>query len=427
MALGQKKAMEGFKTLVSVDEALRELLRRVAHRPDVVEKPVEEALAHVAAEDVTSPTDFPPFDRSAVDGYAVIASDTLGASLTNPVVLTVKYQVDPGTDPSRLEPLQHGEAAVIFTGAPLPPGADAVVMAEDASLRGDRVFVTRQVSPYQNVSRRGEDFTKGKPVIRRGQIVRPWHIGALASLGIAKIKVYRPVRVAIISTGDEVVDLPPEGGLPGPGKIINSTKPLLKALLRLDFFEPVDLGTVPDDVDRISSLIREGLSKADAVITTGGTSIGARDLVAEAVASVGEVVFNGVRMRPGKPTGAGVAWGKPIFMLSGFPVAALAGYVAFVRPTLRHMTGTPEDPASVVRGKITRRGANVAGVRTYLRVRVLATKEGYLVEPLAITASGVLSTLTDANGLLVIPENVEGYDEGDEVEVVLIGPPLEAY
>ncbi len=417
----EKRRMEGFKSLLSVEEALNGLLNEVKHRPTPVEVDLEGALGLPAAEDVVAGGDFPPFDRSAVDGYAVRASDTLGAGLLNPLKLRVVGESVPGIDPSSLRPIGPGEAYVIYSGAPLPPGSDSVVMAEDVIRAGDYVSVLRQVSPYQNVSRRGEDFQRGKTVIRHGHRVMPWHIGALASLGVKKVNVYR-LRVAVLSTGSEVVDLY-EAKAVRPGTIINSTKPLLKGLLRSDGYEPVDLGTVPDDINEIAVRLEDGVRAADAVITTGGTSVGNYDVVPEAVGRIGRVVFNGVRMRPGKPTGAGVVDGKPVFMLSGFPVAGLVGYLAFVKPTLLHMTGTPQDPTPMVKGVITRRVANVAGVKTYLRVRVAQTPNGYQVEPLAITASGLLSTLTDANGLLVIPEDVEGYDEGDLVEVTLISPP----
>jgi molybdopterin molybdotransferase len=421
-----KRTMEGFKMLVSVDEALRSILDNINVMPDVIEVNIQDALGMPVAEDVIAPLDVPPFDRSAVDGYAVRSSDTLGATLLNPVRLRIVGEVQAGDDPSRLPHVGEGEAAIIYTGAPLPPGADAVVMAEDASRAGEYVEVKRQVTPYMNVSRKGEDFTKGKIVIRRGYKVQPWHVGALASLGIRRIKVFRRLRVAVLSTGTEVVELDdPRAGT--PGTIINSTKPMLISLLRQDGFEPIDMGTVPDDVDMIKSKISEGLRVADAFITTGGTSLGAYDLVPDVIARMGKVLFNGVRMRPGKPTGVGIIDGKPVFMLSGFPVASLTGYITFVRPTLRHITGTPEDPVPIVKGKITRRVANVAGIRTYLRVRVYPNEIGELmVEPLAITASGVLSTLTDANAILILNENVEGYDAGDEVEVMLISP-LETY
>ncbi|MGC9210325.1 MAG: gephyrin-like molybdotransferase Glp [Acidilobus sp.] len=417
----EKRVMEGFKSLTRVDDALRALLSEVRWVPTVVEVRIEDSLGLPAAEDVVAPSDFPPFDRSAVDGYAVRSSDTLGASTLSPIRLRVIGEVQAGADPSTLRPLGEGEAYVIYTGAPLPPGSDAVVMAEDAIRQGEFVDVMRQVTPFQNVSRKGEDFQEGKVVVRRGQRIMPWHIGAMASLGIKTVKVYR-VRVAVLSTGSEVLDIDdPRAGR--PGTIINSTKPLIKGLLRSDGYEPVDIGTVPDDVEEIAERIAEGLRRADAVITTGGTSIGAHDLVPDAVSRLGKVIFNGVRMRPGKPTGAGVVDGKPVFMLSGFPVAGLTGYIAFVRPTLLHMTGSRPEPVPTVRGVITRRVANIAGVRTYLRVKVRWTGSGYQVEPLAITASGVLSTLTEANGILIIPEDVEGYDEGDEVEVTLIAPP----
>ncbi len=418
-----KRIMEGFKELTRVDDALAILFREVTHVPEVVEVDLEDSVGLPVAEDITSPTDFPPFNRSAVDGYAVRSFDTLGASMLNPIELKVAYEVIPGFDISTLRPLEPGEAAIIYTGAPLPPGADAVVMAEDARRQGDKVYIMAQVTPFQNVSRKGEDFSRGKIVIRKGDKLMPWHIGALASLGITKVKVYRRLRVGVLSTGSELVELREvDKGSPPPGKIVDSTKTMLKALLGRDGYEAVDLGVVPDDMNAIEKAIARSIGSLDAIITTGGTSIGSYDLVPEAVNRLGRVLFNGVRMRPGKPTGAGVVEGKPIFMLSGFPVASLAGYLAFVRPVLRRMTGTPEDPMPIAKGVITRRVANIAGVRTYLRVRVYRSEGRYKVEPLAITASGVLSTLTDANGILVIPEDVEGYDEGDEVEVLLIAP-----
>ncbi len=421
-----KKTMEGFKVLIGVDEALRMLKESVSFTPEIIEVKVRDALGLPVAEDVVAPTDVPPFDRSAVDGYAVRALDTLGATLLNPIRLEIVGEAEAGSDPSKLPRVGEGQAAVIYTGAPLPPGADAVVMAEDTERVGDYVNIKRQVTPFANVSRKGEDFIRGEVVIRRGWKVQPWHIGAMASLSITKVKVYRSIRVAVLSTGSEVVELEdPRAG--SPGTIINSTKPMLMSMLESDGFEALDLGTVPDDVEIIEERVRQGIKEADAVITTGGTSIGAHDLVPEAVSRLGKVLFNGVRMRPGKPTGAGVINGKPVFMLSGFPVASLAGYMTFVKPTLRHMTGTPEEPLPVVRGKITRRIANVAGVRTYLRVRAYVNERGELmVEPLAITASGVLRTLTDANALLIMNEDIEGYDAGDEVEVVLLSPILQS-
>ncbi|MEB3798309.1 MAG: molybdopterin molybdotransferase MoeA [Caldisphaeraceae archaeon] len=417
-----KSKMKGFKELMKVEDALRLLLQSIKIPQIECRKVfVEESIGGVACEKVSSEAEIPPFDRSAVDGYAVISSDTLSASVTNPITLKVVGEVKAGVDPKDVPSIKHGEAVIIYTGAPLPPNSDAVVMAEDATYNGGYVDVVRQVGKYQNVSKRGEDFGIGKTIIDKGTMIKPWHIGALASAGIKEIKVQNPLKIAILSTGDEIVELKEYDGKKG---IVDSTKLMLKALLRTDGVHVIDLGIVNDDIDLIADKIRFGLNIAHGVITTGGTSIGKYDLVVDAVGRVegSKVLFNGVRMRPGKPTSGAIVFGKPVFMLSGFPVASLAGYVSFVRPSINYMRGLVEEPMPIVKGKITRRVANIAGVKTYFRVRIYRDGANTFIEPLAITASGVLSTLTEANGLLVINEDIEGYDEGDEVEVIAIGP-----
>ncbi|PUA34265.1 MAG: molybdopterin molybdenumtransferase MoeA, partial [Candidatus Terraquivivens tikiterensis] len=362
------------------------------------------------------------FDRSAVDGYAVVAEDTFGSSPSNPVELRVVGKAYAGMRPSDTLRVDRGEAVEIYTGAPLPCGANAVVMLEHTNrLSGDSVEVLYPVSPYQNVSRKGEDYKKGELVIKGGTRIRPWHIGALAALNIPKVKVLRKPRVAVLSTGSELVEV---GSDLKMGDVVNSSRPMLKSLLREIGCDVLDLGTVPDELERIKESIREGLRAADALVVTGGTSVGELDLVPEAINSLGKpgLVVHGIAMRPAKPTGFGVIDGKPVFILSGLPVAALVGFQNFVKPSIQMMLGLQDEPKLTVRGRLTRRVANPHGVRSFVRVKVIREGDAYYIEPLMLTGSGLISTLTKANGMLVLPEDVEGYDEGEEVEVELFQP-----
>ena len=413
--------MEGFRELVRVFEAIRMLKSRITHRVRAIEEvSLLDALGRVCGEDIRAPIDSPGFDRSALDGYAVIAEDTFGASQTNPIQLEVIGESRVGADTRKLPRIRRGQAIGIMTGAPMPPGANAVVPVEKARRIGGFVEVYDQVHPNQNVSKRGEDYSRGDLVLGRGWIIKPWHIGALASLGITAVKVLRKPRAAIISTGRELVEL---GSPLEPGRVYNSTKPMLEALLKAYGVEPLDFGIVEDDEEVVSERIREGLRAADLVIVTGGTSVGALDLVPEAVSKLCDFMIHGFAIRPGKPTGFAISHGKPIFMLSGFPVAALIGFTILVPPALEEMLGCRFDPPPRIRGRLLRRVASPPGIRSYIRVRVYRGESGeVLVEPLRTTGSGILSTLTRGNGLLTIPEEVEGYDEGDEVEVELLSP-----
>ncbi len=413
--------MTGFATLPTLSEALSLLLEKTSTtHPDVEKVSLEHSLGRYCAEDIFSPVDVPPFEKSAVDGYAVLAEDTFGASPNNPVYLVVKGFSHAGVRRMDVPKISQGEAVEIYTGAPLPEGANAVVMAEHAKRIGEYVLeVTRQVHPLQNVSRVGEDFRMNELVVARGTRIRSWHIGALASLNITTIPVYKKVRVGVMSTGSELVE---PGTQPSEGQVINSSKPMLKALLEEHGAEPVDWGTVEDDLGLIAAKISEAVDVLDMLIVTGGTSVGGKDLVPEAVKKVdgSDIIFHGVRIRPAKPTGAAVVKGKPVFMLSGYPVSAALGFMLFVKPLLERAYGRKSSMTCTVRGKLTRRVANPALTRTYVRVCVKRTPDGVLVEPLMLTGSGLLSTLTKADGLLVVPEGVEGFEEGQEVEVELL-------
>ncbi|MCS7129322.1 MAG: molybdopterin molybdotransferase MoeA [Candidatus Caldarchaeum sp.] len=416
-----RRKMKGFPMLVSVEEALASLAEKTSIKQPAAENvPLEESLGRYCAVDVVSPVNVPSFDRSAVDGYAVRAVDTFGASPTNPVALSLVGSSLAGMKRSQMPRLGPGQAVEIYTGASIPEGADSVVMAEYVRKVGEGLIeVMRQVHPLQNVSKVGEDYRKGEVVVERGVNIRSWHIGALASLNITEIPVFRRLRIGVLSTGGELVE---PGGNLEEGKVVNSSKPMLKALITENGCLAVDLGTVEDDLDEVASRISEGLKAVDMLIVTGGTSVGEKDIVPEAVNRAGEpgVVFHGVRIRPAKPTGAGVVDGKPVFMLSGYPVSAMIGFTLFVKPFIDKAYSRKTPIPSKVRGRLNRRIPNQALTRTFVRVRVEKTPQGFVVDPLMLTGSGLLSTLTKANAILVIPEDVEGYDEGEEVEVDLL-------
>ncbi|MEM3792399.1 MAG: molybdopterin molybdotransferase MoeA [Candidatus Bathyarchaeia archaeon] len=411
--------MSGFNSLITVDEALKRLLEAVRNfKLDVEKVCLEESVDRVCGEDLKAPVDIPPFDRSAVDGYAVRYVDVISASPHNPVELKVVGVSEAGYDLKMLPKVSSGEAVEIYTGAPLPSGADSVVMAEFCKRDGDRVWVSRPVACMQNISLRGEDFKAGELVVARGVKLKPWHIGALASLGITNILVYRRPKVLIASTGLELKQL---GSEDNQGKIYDSTRPMLKALLKSINCTVLDLGILPDEPAYIAEAISKHLDSADLAVITGGTSLGLRDVTPEALNMLeeSELVFHGVRMRPGKPTGAYVAKGKLIFMLSGFPVASFIAFKVFIEPTIHAIMGSKPDPQPTVRAYITRRLAKPTGVKAYVRVRIYRSQDSFYAEPLRLTGSGILSTLTRGNGILTLDEEVEGVDEGEEVEVLL--------
>ncbi|MBC7091742.1 MAG: molybdopterin molybdotransferase MoeA [Nitrososphaeria archaeon] len=409
---------EIFKTLKGVDEALSLIKLSVKDIVlDCIEIDVKNSLHYFPAEDILAQQDVPNFDRSAVDGYAVISNDVIGSSPTNPIVLKVVQKIYADTNFDILKPINHGEASIVYTGAPLPPNADAVVMFEDTKFDGLMVQVFRPVSPYQNVSRKGEDFSKGSIVVEKGTLIRPWHLAALLSTGLDKIRVYRRIKVGVLSTGSELTEKYNVSG------IVNTTKPLLLSLVSEEFCEAKDFGTVPDDREAIREKILQALPEVDILLTTGGTSVGATDLVSDAILSIkgSKLIFHGVRVRPGRPTGMALVNGKPVFMLSGYPVASFTGFEVFVKYTINLLRSSRQLDYPKIRARLSRRLAKPVGVKAYVRVKVFKVGEEYVAEPLRLTGSGLLSTLTRGNALLVIDENVEGYDEGEVVEVQLIG------
>ncbi|GGP19922.1 molybdopterin molybdenumtransferase MoeA [Thermocladium modestius] len=414
----------GFKELISIDEAVDGAVRHITQVPKTISVETGSSLGRVLASDVVSSVDVPSFNRSAVDGYAVRSSDTFGASYTNPITLRLVGAALTGHGwRGKVGP---GEAVEISTGAPLPEGADAVVMYEDARQNGELIEVLKPVAPLGNVSRKGEDVAAGDVIIKRGTRIRPWHVAILASMGVRRVDVFN-MDIVLYSTGDELVDLESTGSL-GEGRIINSTRFVVVGSLEEDGISVTYGGILPDDEDVIRQRVSDGLKQFDSVILTGGSSVGAPDATIRAIQSLSpEYLVHGTSIRPGRPNSVAVINGKPVFSLSGFPVAALTGVEALVKPVLFKLMGTEALPKPTVKGLLTRRVATPINTRSFVRVKVFERGGNIYVEPLALTGSGVLSTLIKGNGILVVPENREGFDEGEVVEVELIGPLVREY
>lgn len=399
--------LKGFEKLTNVDDALQSFLSKL--NPEMLDSeqvPIQDALNRVTAEDVLAKYNLPLFDRSAVDGYAVKAKDTFGVSAFKPK--TFKLTKDK---------VHEDEAKELWTGNPVPEGADAVVMLEYTKKFDDKIELTKAVTPGRNVSKMGEDVTKGNVAITAKTRLNPHHLGLLAALGETHVNIVRKPKVAVLATGSELVEL---GQKLEPGKIMETNRLVFSSMCRELGAEPLNLGIVKDDLEEIVYRIEEGLSQADAVITTGGTSVGYPDLVPLAVNKIGKpgIVVHGVAIRPGMPTGLAILKGKPVFVLSGNPVAATVGFEAFARPTLLRMLGVNE-ARPVVEAKLTRRVTGALGRRVFLRVRVSERKRTLFAEPVRVTGSGVLTTMTKANGYVIIPENREGIEEDEPVKVSL--------
>ncbi len=409
--------MEGFFNVKTTEEVL-EILDGFG---PVGQEQVEllEGLNRVLSEDLASPEDLPSFNRSSMDGYAVRARDTFGASESLPALLEVAGEIPMGQAPAM--ELAPGKAIRIATGGMLPKGADAVVMIEYCHpLDATTIEVTRSVSPFENVIAAGDDIRKGQVVLRRGHRLRPQDLGILAGLGISKISVYSRPRVAIISTGDEVVDIHTR---PGPAQVRDINRYTLSAFCRRLGAEPVCLGLCKDDFQQMRSEVEKGLDLAHTVWISGGSSVGTRDLTLKVLESFRgfQLLVHGVSVSPGKPTIIGTIQEKPIVGLPGHVSSALVVAHIFMERLLLNLRGEKRSvpqKGRAVEARISRNVESAPGRDDYIRVKLIQGAEGLVAEPL-FGKSGLISPLVEADGLVCIPRNLEGLYEGDKVTVTL--------
>jgi molybdopterin molybdotransferase len=403
--------LKGFQKLTSADVALQTWLKILQIKPRRVAVPLHKALNRVLAENVIAEEDLPRFDRSAVDGYALKSENASGASQFKPAFFQL-------TDSDVVSAMQ---AKQVWTGNPIPKGADAVVMLENTQKQDGKIEVWVQLAPGENVSKKGEDVKKGETAVKAGTRLKPYHLGLLAALGNSNTKVTEKPKIAILATGNELAEI---GSKPAENQIFETNKIMLSAMCRELDTEPVDLGIAKDNLNEITEKLKTALSTADAVITTGGTSVGAPDLVPDAVNKIGKpgVVIHGVAMRPAMPTALAVLKGKPVMILSGNPVAAIIGFEVFARPLICKMLGMKkEEPRPTVKAVMTRKVATPLGRKTFVRVRVHEKNGALSAEPVSVRGSGAISTMTRGNGFVIVPENREGVTEGELVTVHLFG------
>ena len=404
--------LKGFQKLTPTNEALNKWLSALKiKKPDTVNVSLSEALNRVLAEDVISEESLPRFDRSAMDGYALNSENTTGASQFKPVLLQL----------TQSNVIDSKQAKQVWTGNPIPKGANAVIMIEHTQKSDDAIEVWTQLVPNENVSRIGEDIRKGEVAVKAGMRLNPYHLGLLSALGKTIVKVTKKPAIAILATGNELAEL---GSEPGENQVFDSNRTMLSAMSRELGAEPLELGIVRDNVEEIAEKIRNGVKLADAVITTGGTSVGGFDLVPDAVNKLGKpgVVVHGVAIRPGMPTALAVVGGKPVLVLSGNPVAAIVGFEVFARPLISKMMGMKkEDLRPTVDAVLIRRVSSALGRKTFVRVKALMKKGQVFAEPVSAKGSGAISTMTRGNGFVVVPENREGVAEGEVVTVRLFG------
>jgi len=400
--------MKPFTKLMSFEEALGAVLSNVNPVERTETLALDESDGRVVSRDITARVDVPRFDRAAMDGYAVIAEDTFGASPESPKRLRIVERLHAADVGGKT--IAHGECAQVATGSPLPKGTDSVVMVEYTEETEGYVEIFRPIHPGGNVSRRGSDIRIGSTLLPRGDRVTPSKIGAMAAVGITELEVYVRPKVALVPTGDEIVKA---GSIPKGGQVFDINSHTLAAIVRENGGEPVIWDPVPDDESALSGSLSKALS-CDLVVFSGGSSVGERDLISGIFSSRGEVFFHGVQVKPGKPTLFALINGKPVFSMPGHPTSCLSNGYLFLAPCLRKMARLPEATRKTVRVKMARRLASTLGRKQFLTVRV---QDG--VAYLAFKESSAITSMSSADGYLVLPENVESIEKGQEVEVTL--------
>ena len=419
-----ERPWEDVQRLLGVDEALVRILAAFSPLPPE-SVPLLDACGLVLAEDLVAGEEIPPFRNSAMDGYAVRAGDTAGATFADPVRLRVVGNLAAGSSPRvRVEP---GTAVRIMTGAPVPDGADSVVRFEETdegsrqeaapSQTPGQVAICRPARPLDNVRPAGEDVRAGEVVLRAGTRLRPPEVGLLAALNRSRAVVHRRPRVAVLSTGDEVVDLGPPLL---PGQIRNSNSYTLAAMAQRAGAVPSLLGVARDSMRDLSDRLGAAC-EADLIVTSGGVSVGDYDVVKDVLRAEGEVAIWQVRMKPGKPLAFGHLGATPLLGLPGNPVAAAVSFELFGRPAILKMLGRRDLAAPAIQATLLERLDNRGHRRHYVRARVERGETGEVVARAAgEQGAGVLSSLVRANGLLVIPEDVEVAEPGIRLPVLLL-------
>jgi molybdopterin molybdotransferase len=400
--------------MVSVEEALNRVLNRIPVL-GLEKMNIIGSLGRVIGEDIVAPRDIPPLDNSAMDGYAVRSADIKRASREVPVSLKVIEDLPAGALPKRS--LTQGQAIRIMTGAPIPNGADAVVMVENTEGTGQEVRIFQGVRRGENIRRAGEDVKKGERIIPKGSVIRAAEVGMLASVGRASIYVHQRPVVAILCTGNELIDVDEEIA---HHKIVSSNSYTLSAQVLECAALPLQLGIAMDKPEEIEAKLRHGL-RADVILSSAGVSVGDYDLVKDILGKIGfQMEFWGVAMRPGQPLVFGTIAAKPTFGLPGNPVSSMVSFEQFVRPSLLKMMGHENLFRPVVEAVLKEEISKKPGRRHFMRARVSSEEGRYMVTTTGPQGSGILNSMVEANALLIVPEEVTKIKAGEKVQVQIL-------
>ncbi len=417
------KTQDQFLSILSRDEAAARfdaaLFPRVLRHERLA---LTDALGRAVAQDVVAPTDAPPFDRANVDGFALRAADVTGASEGTPIRLSLNGEIIAcGVAPGLR--VTEGSATPIATGGPLPRGADAVVMIEQTQPAGhDAIELRRPATPGQFVSYAGSDMARGETLVRAGSLISAREIGMLAACGIGALDVIARPRVAILSTGDELVQ---PGGRLGPAQIHDANGPMIAGAVAENGGDPLFLGAIHDDESALEKAMREALTNADMLLLSGGTSKGAGDLTYRIIARLGApgVIAHGVALKPGKPLCLAVCDGKPVVILPGFPTSAMFTFHDMIAPVLRRMAGLPARAESKVTARLPVHVASELGRTEFVMTALVDGPEGLLAYPTG-KGSGAVTSFTQADGFVKIDALADHAPAGAQVEVTLFSPNL---
>jgi molybdenum cofactor synthesis domain-containing protein len=398
-----------FKSLISFQEATKIALTAVEPIERTENVKIQYTNYRILAADIKAGMDVPPFDRAAMDGYAVKASDTFGADGFNPKVLDITGTVHAG-EVSSIE-IAQGQCVEIATGAKIPNGGDAVVMIEDTELDGEKAKIFKPVYPGANLSQKGSDILKDKIMLRKGEVLNPSKIGVLASLGLEEVEVYEKPKVVIIPTGNEVAEV---GEKLMEGQVYNSNAYSLACIAAENGALPVRMGIVEDSFDALKSALEKALPM-DFIVLSGGSSVGERDVLVDVVENLGKVLFHGVQVKPGKPLLLGQVDGKLVLGTPGYPTACLIDGHVFMAPIIRILAHLPKMKKQKVKARLVKRIVSTLGRQQFLTVRL---KNGEAIP--VFKESGAITSMAEADGYIEIAANVDLVEKGEDVEVTLL-------
>jgi molybdopterin molybdotransferase len=372
---------------------------------------LDESLGRIVAEDIVAYENIPPFNRSLVDGFAIKVKDAQGAKETNPALLYYKGEIRIGEEAKAV--LDDGSCIYISTGAMMPEGADGVVMQEYTRRMGDAVEITKTTHKGENICFTGEDIKLGGSVLPKGKRLTPFDLGVLAALGMADLWVYKKLKIALISSGDEIIAVDQQ---PEPGQIRDINRYTVLNMLKKTCSDVSFVGIARDNPEDIKEHLR-GAHESDMILVSGGSSKGERDYITASIEQLGgKILFHGINIKPGKPTIFATLWGKPVFGLPGHPVSCIMALTRFVMPLVKRLQGETKGGEKRTTGTLSTNIPSSYGIEEYVRVTIVYNEEGCKVTPL-FAKSSVISSLSQASGYVIVPGGREGFEQGDEVEV----------